>query len=45
MKTEMFSWLALHLPEAKSPAKEELQGCLAILFSGVEDRSDARFLN
>jgi len=27
------------LPEAKSPAKEELQGCLTILYGAIEDRS------
>jgi len=39
MKTEIFAWLATSLPDAKSPAKEELQGCLPVLFSAVEDRS------
>ena len=39
MKAEIFGWLATTLPEAKSPAKEELVGCLPILYAGIEDRA------
>ena len=39
MKTEIFGWLATTLPEAKSPAKDELVGCLPILYAGIEDRA------
>ena len=39
MKTEIFGWLATTLPEAKSPAKDELVGCLPVLYAGIEDRA------
>ena len=39
VKQEIFSWLGANLMGAKSVAKEELTGCLGVLYSSLEDRS------
>ena len=39
LKQEIFKWMGENLMEAKTVSKEELTGCLTVLFTSLEDRS------